>query len=325
MSTGWAEDLHSEFPELLPEQNPPPTMAKHGINTWFIGFSRLIDVVIALHARGKLDIEMMNAASKACSECWSAAGAWKGLEESREEHDATPTTFHDHATPTAFRNDATPTAFRDDATPTTFCDDATPTAFHDDAMPTAFHNNAMPTAFHNDATSTAFHEVPPPRTRTSASSMEIRGLFFLSKTLNGQTKMQKDKQMTMDKWMKSNEYNLRKPRNNNNTTTKQSTRADASKTPAPSTRRQPTSVAVKKRKVWQNEEPMLTTLLPKINPGPLVLQLERHPLKKLETDAPARKKQKSTRKDPEEEIHQQELHISKITLSLETPGTPPKS
>ncbi|KAJ3775857.1 hypothetical protein FB446DRAFT_606707, partial [Lentinula raphanica] len=44
----------------------------------------LIDVVIALHARGELDIEMMNAASKACSECWSAAGAWKGLEESRE-------------------------------------------------------------------------------------------------------------------------------------------------------------------------------------------------------------------------------------------------
>ncbi|KAJ3836819.1 hypothetical protein F5878DRAFT_643255 [Lentinula raphanica] len=129
MSTGLAEDLHSEFPELLPEQNPPTNYGKfvismlkrmprdtpdgdqsidqaqlrkcislsssflvtdtsmdpeHGINTWFMGFSRLIDVVIALHARGELDIEMMNAASKACSECWSAAGAWKGLEESRE-------------------------------------------------------------------------------------------------------------------------------------------------------------------------------------------------------------------------------------------------
>lgn len=56
----------------------------NGINTWFVGFSRLIDVVVALHARSELDIDTMNAASKACSECWSVSGAWKGLEGCRD-------------------------------------------------------------------------------------------------------------------------------------------------------------------------------------------------------------------------------------------------
>ncbi|KAJ3802739.1 hypothetical protein GGU11DRAFT_813190 [Lentinula aff. detonsa] len=56
----------------------------HGVNTWFMGFSRLIDVIVALHSRSELDIETMNVASKACSECWSVAGAWRGLEECRD-------------------------------------------------------------------------------------------------------------------------------------------------------------------------------------------------------------------------------------------------
>lgn len=56
----------------------------NGVNTWFVGFSRLIDVIVALHVRSELDIETMNAASKACSECWSVSGAWKGLEECRD-------------------------------------------------------------------------------------------------------------------------------------------------------------------------------------------------------------------------------------------------
>ena len=55
-----------------------------GIDTWFIGFSRLIDILVALHARNELELETMNAASKACSECWGAAGSWRGLEECRE-------------------------------------------------------------------------------------------------------------------------------------------------------------------------------------------------------------------------------------------------
>ncbi|KAJ3880334.1 hypothetical protein F5051DRAFT_459454 [Lentinula edodes] len=126
MSSG--SDQHAEFPELLPEQNPPTNYGKfvismlkrmskdapgeqvidqtklrrcislsssfllsdtcmdpdHGVNSWFMGFSRLIDVIVALHVRSELDIETMNAASKACSECWSVAGAWKGLEQCRE-------------------------------------------------------------------------------------------------------------------------------------------------------------------------------------------------------------------------------------------------
>ena len=55
-----------------------------GIDTWFVGFSRLVDVLVALHARNELEHETIDAASKACSECWSASGSWRGLEECRE-------------------------------------------------------------------------------------------------------------------------------------------------------------------------------------------------------------------------------------------------
>ncbi|THV08550.1 hypothetical protein K435DRAFT_814970 [Dendrothele bispora CBS 962.96] len=112
-----------EFPELQPEHNPPtnygvfvistmkrmpahgidqtmlrkciglsPTYLltdtcmdpEHGVSSWFIGFSRLIDVVVALHAKSELELETINAASRACSECWSVAGCWRGLEECRD-------------------------------------------------------------------------------------------------------------------------------------------------------------------------------------------------------------------------------------------------
>ncbi|KAK7049519.1 hypothetical protein VNI00_005550 [Paramarasmius palmivorus] len=55
-----------------------------GAQTWFTGFSHLVDVVVALHAQGQLELETINAASKACSECWSVAGAWRGLEGCRD-------------------------------------------------------------------------------------------------------------------------------------------------------------------------------------------------------------------------------------------------
>ncbi|KAF5370115.1 hypothetical protein D9758_001042 [Tetrapyrgos nigripes] len=123
LSTIMAATNDSEFPELHPEQNPPTdygifvisTMKRmpphridqtilrkciglspsyliadtcmnpeHGVSTWFVGFSRLIDLVVALHAKNELEIETMNAASRACSECWSVAGCWRGLEECRE-------------------------------------------------------------------------------------------------------------------------------------------------------------------------------------------------------------------------------------------------
>jgi hypothetical protein len=55
-----------------------------GINSWNVGLSRLVDVLVALHARGELQLETINAASRACSECWTAAGNWRGLESCRD-------------------------------------------------------------------------------------------------------------------------------------------------------------------------------------------------------------------------------------------------
>ncbi|KAG7096954.1 hypothetical protein E1B28_004351 [Marasmius oreades] len=56
----------------------------NGIQTWFTGFSHLVDVVVALHAKDQLELETINAASKACSECWTVGGAWRGLEVCRD-------------------------------------------------------------------------------------------------------------------------------------------------------------------------------------------------------------------------------------------------
>jgi hypothetical protein len=54
-----------------------------GMSTWRIGFNRLVDVVVALHARDELELATMNEASKACSECWSVADSWGGFDEVR--------------------------------------------------------------------------------------------------------------------------------------------------------------------------------------------------------------------------------------------------
>ena len=55
-----------------------------GIASWRTGFMRLVDVLVALHKRGELELETVNAASKACSECWSVSGSWRGLDECKE-------------------------------------------------------------------------------------------------------------------------------------------------------------------------------------------------------------------------------------------------
>jgi hypothetical protein len=55
-----------------------------GTSTWYVGFNQLVDVMVALHARGDLEVETVNTASKACSECWNIAGSWKGLEVCRD-------------------------------------------------------------------------------------------------------------------------------------------------------------------------------------------------------------------------------------------------
>ncbi|KAK2466226.1 hypothetical protein APHAL10511_001868 [Amanita phalloides] len=56
-----------------------------GADTWYTGFSRLVDIVVALHARGELELETINIASRACSECWMAAGSWRGLLDCRNK------------------------------------------------------------------------------------------------------------------------------------------------------------------------------------------------------------------------------------------------
>ncbi|KIJ70541.1 hypothetical protein HYDPIDRAFT_23641 [Hydnomerulius pinastri MD-312] len=60
------------------------TNPESGISTWQTGFNRLVDVVVALHSRDELELETVNEASKACSECWSVAGTWRGMEECRQ-------------------------------------------------------------------------------------------------------------------------------------------------------------------------------------------------------------------------------------------------
>ncbi|KAI0081790.1 hypothetical protein K474DRAFT_1694834 [Panus rudis PR-1116 ss-1] len=55
-----------------------------GLVSWNDGFNRLVDVMSALHARGELQLETINEASKACSECWGVAGGWRELEEAKD-------------------------------------------------------------------------------------------------------------------------------------------------------------------------------------------------------------------------------------------------
>ena len=55
-----------------------------GLATWNAGFHRLVDIMVALHRKGQLELSTVNAASKACSECWSVAGSWRNMEEVRQ-------------------------------------------------------------------------------------------------------------------------------------------------------------------------------------------------------------------------------------------------
>jgi len=50
-----------------------------GLARWSAGFHRLVDVLLALHAKEQLELETVNEASKACSECWSVSGTYRGL------------------------------------------------------------------------------------------------------------------------------------------------------------------------------------------------------------------------------------------------------
>ncbi|KAF8195867.1 hypothetical protein K438DRAFT_1673763 [Mycena galopus ATCC 62051] len=76
-----ALELSSSFLVTDTSTNSDP---QAGSDTWFMGLNQLVDLLVALHARDELEIETVNAASKACSECWTVAGTWRGLEECRE-------------------------------------------------------------------------------------------------------------------------------------------------------------------------------------------------------------------------------------------------
>ncbi|KZT53323.1 hypothetical protein CALCODRAFT_474882 [Calocera cornea HHB12733] len=51
-----------------------------GLASWQLGLRLLINLMLALHSRGQLEWETMNAASKALAECWSISLCWTGLE-----------------------------------------------------------------------------------------------------------------------------------------------------------------------------------------------------------------------------------------------------
>ncbi|KAJ7781218.1 hypothetical protein B0H16DRAFT_1497486 [Mycena metata] len=57
-----------------------------GSHTWYTGLSQLVDILVAIHSKDpeELELDTINAASKACSECWTVAGTWRGLEECRD-------------------------------------------------------------------------------------------------------------------------------------------------------------------------------------------------------------------------------------------------
>lgn len=55
-----------------------------GLNTWSSGFLQLANVLVALHRRTELELETVNEISKACSECWTVCGSWRGLEAGRD-------------------------------------------------------------------------------------------------------------------------------------------------------------------------------------------------------------------------------------------------
>ena len=52
-----------------------------GLASWNVGLNRLIDIMVALHKKELLELSTVNAASRACSECWSIAGSWRNMDE----------------------------------------------------------------------------------------------------------------------------------------------------------------------------------------------------------------------------------------------------
>ncbi|KAG8705443.1 hypothetical protein FRC12_000011 [Ceratobasidium sp. 428] len=54
-----------------------------GIQTWSSGFHKLVDIMLALHARDQLEVATVSSASQSCSECWTMTCSFNGLEDAR--------------------------------------------------------------------------------------------------------------------------------------------------------------------------------------------------------------------------------------------------
>jgi hypothetical protein len=56
------------------------TISSEGaLERWASGFNHLVDVLLALHTTEQLETATVNEASKACSECWSVSGSYRGI------------------------------------------------------------------------------------------------------------------------------------------------------------------------------------------------------------------------------------------------------
>lgn len=57
--------------------------AETGIQTWFTGMNRVVDIVLALDRKDILEVATMTEVSRACTECWATAGAFPGIADCR--------------------------------------------------------------------------------------------------------------------------------------------------------------------------------------------------------------------------------------------------
>jgi len=71
-------------PSYIIHDTTTKATAGEGIQKWSLGFHRLVDVLLALHAQGVLELETVNEASKACSEVWSVTGCWSECHGGRD-------------------------------------------------------------------------------------------------------------------------------------------------------------------------------------------------------------------------------------------------
>jgi len=63
-------------PSAEPDQARGQEGAAAGLESWAKGFYLLVDHILRLHDANELDLDTLNEASRACSECWMVAASW---------------------------------------------------------------------------------------------------------------------------------------------------------------------------------------------------------------------------------------------------------